>query len=139
MDKIKELLKNKEKLKHYFLYLVFGVLATVVDFGTFYLLTKYLPSLDENISNFIAILVAIIFAYFTNRNYVFKSTITNKVNEFIKFFLSRMSSTLFNVVSFLLFTTFTKVNEFIIKVIISIIVVILNYIISKFYVFKEEK
>ena len=138
MEKIVSLLKDKEKMKHYFLYLVFGVLTTVVDFGTYYIVCKLFPSLNENISNAIGIFVSIVFAYFTNRKYVFKSQEPNKLKEFSKFFLSRMSSTLFNLVSFWLLTTFTEINSMIVKVIISIVVVILNYVISKVFVFKEK-
>ena len=139
MNKIVEILKDKEKLQHYFLYILFGVLTTIVDFGTFYLLDRFVPILNENFSNIIAILTSIVFAYFVNREYVFKSKTKDKLKEFSKFFLSRMSSTLFNVAMFWVLTTFTTINEMLIKAIISVVVIILNYIVSKVFVFKEEK
>ncbi len=138
MEKLLALLKDKEKMKHYILYIVFGVLTTVVDFVTFYLLTKFAPSINENISNAIGIFVSIVFAYFTNRKYVFKSNEKNLIKEFAKFFLSRMASTLFNVIAFWILTTYTTISNMLAKLIISVVVVILNYIISKFYVFKEK-
>ena len=136
MDKIIDLLKDRDKMKHYIVYFVFGILATIVDFLTFYLLDKFIPILNENISNAIAIFMAIVFAYFTNRKYVFKSNEENKLREFSKFFIGRMFSTIFNIVSFWIMTTYTDINELIIKAIISIVVMILNYIISKLFVFK---
>ncbi len=138
MNKLIELFKDKEKMKHYVLYFIFGVLATVVDFSTFYLLKKFIPILNENISNAIGIFTTIVFAYFTNREYVFKSDEKNKLKEFSKFFLGRMSSTLFNIAAFWVMTEFTNINEYIIKGIIAVVVMILNYIISKLFVFKED-
>ena len=135
MEKLMELLKDKEKIKHYFLYIIFGVLTTIVDFLTFYFLDRFFTNLDENISNTVAILVATVFAYFTNREYVFKSQENNKVREFFKFFLGRLSSMLFNIIAFWLLTTFTTIDELIIKAAISVVVIILNYIISKLFVF----
>lgn len=139
MEKLINLLNNKEKMKHFTIYIVFGVLATIVDFLTFYLLDKFVPILDENISNAIAIFVATVFAYVTNREYVFKSQESDKLKEFFKFFLGRMFSTVFNIVSFWIMTTFTTIDDLIIKAGISVVVVILNYIISKLFVFKEQK
>lgn len=138
MEKLIKLLNDKEKMKHYIVYIVFGVLATVVDFSTFYILDKFIPILNENISNAVAIFVATVFAYFTNREYVFKSNENNKMKEFFKFFLGRMFSTVFNIVAFWIMTTFTTIDELIIKAGISVVVVILNYIISKLFVFKKE-
>ncbi len=137
MSKLIDLLKDKEKMKHYFIYIVFGALTTVVDFVTFFLLSKYVTVLNENISNAISIFVSTIFAYFTNRIYVFKSKEKNILKEFGKFFISRMSSSLFNIVSFWILTTYTNINSLIIKAMIAVVVVILNYITSKLYVFKE--
>lgn len=139
MDKLLALLKDKEKMQHYITYIVFGVLTTVVDFVTFYLLDKFVPILDDGIANAIAIFVAIVFAYFTNREYVFKSNRKNKLKEFVDFLASRMASSAFNIIAFELLTTFTEINNLIIKGMISVVVIILNYILSKVFVFKEEK
>ena len=137
MEKLISLLKDKDKMKHYILYIVFGVLSTAVDFLTFYLISTFIPTLDENIANAIGVFAAIVFAYFTNREYVFNSKEENKLKEFLKFFLGRMSSTVFNIAAFWVLTTFTSINEFIIKAIISVVVIILNYIISKLFVFNK--
>ena len=137
MEKLNNLLSDKTKLRHYILYVVFGVFTTLVDFLTFFLLDKFIPILNENISNMIAIFIAILFSYFTNREYVFKSQETNKIKEFSKFFVGRMSSTIFNIVAFWILTSFTTLNELLIKALISVVVLILNYIISKVFVFRK--
>lgn len=139
MGKIKDILNDKELIRHYFIYIVFGVLTTAVDWLAFWLLRNFVPSLNENISNAIAVVISIIFAYFTNREYVFKSNVTNKFMEFLKFFASRLFTLGVNVVSFWLLTDFVSMNEYIAKAIIAVFVVILNYIISKLFVFKNSK
>lgn len=139
MGKIKDILNDKELLRHYFIYIVFGVLTTAVDWLSFWLLRNFVPSLNENISNAVAVVISIIFAYFTNREYVFKSNVTNKFMEFLKFFASRLFTLGVNVVSFWLLTDFASMNEYIAKAIIAVFVVILNYIISKLFVFKNSK
>lgn len=138
MGRVVELLKDKEKMKHYTLYIVFGILTTLVDFGVYTLFVKCVPSLNENFANMIGIFASIVFAYFTNRKYVFKSKEKDMIKEFMKFFVSRMSSTIFNIVSFWALTTFTSINSYIVKIVIAVFVVIANYVISKFFVFKEE-
>lgn len=138
MGRVVELLKDKEKMKHYTLYIVFGILTTLVDFGVYTLFVKCIPALNENFSNMIGIFASIVFAYFTNRKYVFKSKEKDMIKEFMKFFVSRMSSTIFNIVAFWALTTFTTINSYIVKIVIAVFVVIVNYVISKFFVFKEE-
>ena len=69
MKKIKELLK-KILTKEVILYIVFGVFTTVVNLASFYVMNSIL-NWNENISNFIAILLAVIFAYITNKDLVF--------------------------------------------------------------------
>ncbi|MBQ9279910.1 MAG: GtrA family protein [Clostridia bacterium] len=137
IEKIKKLVHDKEKMMHYIRYLVVGVLTTVVSWGSFWILRHLVPALEENIANMISIALAIIFAYFTNRNYVFRSTETNKWKEFFKFLLSRLSSFLFEAGGFWLLNTFTPVDEMINKIICSFFVIIINYVISKFFVFKN--
>ena len=90
MKKIKELLK-KILTKEVILYIVFGILTTIVNLGSFYVMNSILQW-NENISNFIAILLAVIFAYITNKDLVFHSkaeTVKEKVIEFFKFMLGR--------------------------------------------------
>lgn len=98
MEKIKDLIK-KCLTKEVILYGFFGVLTTIVNVGTFYCLTNF-SNWNENVSNIIAIILAVLFAYITNRKLVFNSTASNFkeiIFEMGKFFLAR---------------TFTMVVEF---------------------------
>lgn len=131
-------LKNKEKTKHFLIYGFFGVLTTVVSFGSFYILRKIYININENILNTISIIIAIIFAYFTNRKFVFKSKEKNIVKEFFKFLGSRAFSTIFEIVLFFIFNSILFIDGMTSKALISLVVIILNYITSKIFVFKNK-
>lgn len=89
MEKLKELSKkflNKEVI----FYLIFGVLTTLINLAVFSVLTYF--NLNENLANIISIIVAVLFAYFTNRKLVFNSTastLKEKLLEFYKFILRK--------------------------------------------------
>lgn len=89
-----ELMKNLVKkfcTKEVIFYGIFGILTTLVNIAVFYVLTHFIH-LEENLSNAIAIISAVLFAYFTNRKLVFNSTASNKKEksvEFGKFILGR--------------------------------------------------
>lgn len=139
MEKIKELIK-KICTKEVILYLVFGVLTTIVNFVSFYILSK-LVGWEENLSNFIAIVLAVLFAYVTNKNLVFHSKAKNikeKFEEFCKFIAGRAVTMVIEFVGcWILFKT--AIPEMISKLAVTVIVVALNFFISKFFAFKPKK
>lgn len=137
MKKLNELMK-KFLTKEIILYVIFGVLTTIVNFSVFYLLT--LVGLNENFSNVISIILAVLFAYFTNRKFVFNSkasTFNEKIKEFYKFILGRAFTMLVEVVGFYLLFNIFGIEKFISKILISIIIIILNFFVSKFFAFKK--
>ena len=136
--KLFDILKDKEKMKHLITYGIFGVLTTIVSFGSFYILRKTFINVDENILNTISIIIAVIFAYFVNKKFVFKSKDKNIFKEFGKFAASRAFSALFEMVAFFILNTLLNIDGMISKVLISIIVIVLNYITSKVFVFKDK-
>lgn len=131
---------KKVLTKDVLLYGIFGVLTTAVNLVTFWILESIL-NWNENISNFIAIVLAILFAYFTNRVWVFHSTAKGykeKFNEFIRFVSGRIVTMIIEFVGcYILFKT--SIPTMISKLAISIIVIILNFFISKFFAFKTVK
>ena len=138
MEQMKDLIK-KFFTKEIILYAIFGVLTTLVNIVCFYILTKFI-NLEENFSNSISIIAAILSAYFTNRKFVFNSTATTakeKLTEFGKFILGRAFSMIVELVGFFLMFNIASIDEFISKILISIIVIILNFFISKFFAFKK--
>ena len=139
MEKIK---KISEKLftKEVILYVVFGILTTLVNLGSFYIMNSLLKW-EENVSNFIAIVLAVLVAYITNKDLVFHSAaegIKEKWKEFIKFIAGRAFTMIIEFAGGrILFQTI--IPEMISKLFITVIVVILNFFISKFFAFKSKK
>ena len=131
-----DLLNNKEKLGEIFIYGIFGVLTTAISFGSFFALRKVFAFINENILNTISILIAIIFAYFTNRKFVFKSKEKNKIKEFFKFIGSRTFSAIFEIIFFFVLNSLCSIDGMTSKIFTSFIVIVLNYITSKLFVFK---
>ena len=138
MEKIKEIIK-KVCTKEVILYGIFGVLTTIVNLASFYVLTNVF-SLEENISNIIAILLAVIFAYVTNKDLVFHSEakkLKEKLMQFIKFMSGRAVTMAIEWLGCLLLFL-TPIPQMISKLAMTVIVIILNFFISKFFAFKKQ-
>ncbi len=121
-------------------YLVFGVLTTVVNYLVYYPLYNA-AGLSAAISNSVSWVAAVVFAYFTNKLFVFESkTWEAKVAlpEFLKFVGLRLASGVAETGLLLVFVDLLRFNGNIWKIITSILVVILNYVFSKFLVFKKS-
>lgn len=124
------------------LYIFFGVLTTVVNIGVFSILVSLFKNLDENIANIIAIVLAVLFAYFTNKDLVFASQASNfkeKFQEFVKFMIGRAFTMVVEMLGFYFLFNMLNWNKFISKCLITILVIILNFFISKFFAFKTKK
>ena len=135
---MKELIK-KVLNKDVMLYIVFGVLTTLVNLITFSILNGLLK-IDGNIANLIAIPLSIIFAYFTNRKWVFHTDakgFNENFNEFCKFIAGR-AVTMFIEFFGCMILFKTPIPEFISKLGINVIIIILNFFMSKFFAFKKK-
>lgn len=142
IEKIKTLINKLIKnfcTKEVILYGVFGILTTICNIGTFALLNKVF-NINENISNIFAILLAVLFAYFTNKNLVFHSqakSIKEKFIEFCKFMLGRAFTMIIEYIGCALMFKYLPIPNILSKCIITIVVIILNFFISKFFAFKK--
>lgn len=118
-------------------YLIFGILTTFISIVSYYLLGLVL-NLENNIififTNIISWLIAVTFAYITNKKYVFKSN-GNFLLEFIKFILSRIITLLIEVLGMYLLVKILNLNNMISKIFMQGLVIVLNYIFSKMMVF----
>lgn len=123
-------------------YIVFGGLAFFVSLISYYFLAKIIK-LDEVISSIGSWFCAVLFAYITNKIWVFESKVNTKkgfLKEIVSFFLARVVSGAFcDVGTFALMVKVLKINDIIAKIVTQIMVVIMNYVLSKFIVFKKEK
>ena len=139
-------MKNLKKLiskictKEVMFYIFFGVLTTLINLGSFYIMTKIF-TWNENLSNFLAIALAVLFAYVTNKDLVFHSKangLKEKLNEFIKFIAGRAFKMVIEFIGgAILFET--AIPEMISKLFVTVVVVIMNFFISKFFTFKTKK
>ena len=132
IKRIKELyIKYKEIIN----YLIFGVLTTLVNLITKYILLQ--------IAIIISWVVAVIFAYFTNRKFVFESKNQNKLKEFISFVVARIATLLLEMFIMWFFVTLLKLDSDLYVVIFTLVaqvaVIIGNYIFSKLFVFRKDR
>ena len=131
---------NFTSLKQLILYGIFGVLTTLINIAAYWLIRKFEVSIIT--STVLAWLAAVFFAYWSNRTYVFESTNTSVIAvlcEALYFFMCRIATGVFDVAFMYIFADLLGLNELIIKVVSNVIVVILNYIASKLFIFKEGK
>ena len=139
MKDIIEKIVKKVFTREIILYAIFGVLTTIVNLVTFWIFESIL-NWNENISNVIAIITSILFAYFTNSIWVFNSQAKNykeKLNEFARFISGRCLTMVIEFIGcFLLFKT--PIPTMISKLVVTVIVIILNFFISKFFAFKNS-
>ena len=139
----KEQLKQLwNRYKELALYLVFGVLTTVVSLATYFILVPYLLNPDHpielQIANVISWIVSVTFAYFTNRKYVFESKSKNRLKEAISFYSSRLVTLLLDIAIMFVGVTLWKGNDKIMKLVSQVVVIVLNYVLSKLFVFKKK-
>lgn len=131
------------KYKEIINYLIFGVLTTVVSLVTYYVLVATILNPENpiqiQIANIISWITCVTFAYITNKKYVFNSKDKNILKEITKFYSSRLTTLFIDMLLMYIFVTKLQYNDKIIKLIVQIIIIILNYILSKLLVFKSTK
>ncbi|MBP5684411.1 MAG: GtrA family protein [Bacilli bacterium] len=136
---MKKLLKKYEEIIRY---LIVGISTTIVSFSTYYLLTKFIfdpyNKIELQISNILTWIVAVTFAYFANRKYVFKKQDKPNFREAKDFYLARVLTLLIDMLIMYLGVSLLNYNDRIIKLIDQVVITILNYIFSKF-IFKKTK
>lgn len=135
MEKLKELFK---KYKEVILYLIFGVLTTVINIVAYAIFAKGL-AINEYVSNVIAWIISVLFAFFTNRIYVFESKSDKVLKEGASFIAARLLTLGVDMLSMWIMISLIHMDDLIAKIIANVIVIILNYILSKVFVFKKEK
>lgn len=129
--------KNKEIIN----YLIFGVLTTVVSFVVYFIFAK-LFKIDSVISNGISWFFSVLFAFITNKLYVFESKEMGKktlLKEVISFYLARLfTGVVCDLGVFALMVKVFKINDVLSKLVIQVIVTILNYVFSKLIIFNKK-
>ena len=127
--------KNKEVL------LFFGGLTFIVSIAT-YAVFNVSMGINELIANVMSWVLAVLFAFATNRVWVFQApthTITEFLKQMLSFFGGRVVTLVIEEIILLVFITWLGFNSMVVKVIAQVIVIVLNYVISKFWIFKDKR
>ena len=144
MEKLKNLIA---KYKEIIMYLIFGVLTTVVSLVSYSLFVELLP-LGITAASAFSWVIAVSFAFITNKLFVFESRsreVKTVLREALSFFAARIVSGVVEIfLPELLFSvgldfSLFGVKGLVAKLIVNIIVIIMNYIFSKLFVFKKSR
>jgi putative flippase GtrA len=126
--------------KEIFNYLLFGGLTTLVNIVTYYLFVTLLH-VDYKVATTIAWIVSVLFAYITNKKYVFNSshsTLGQVFKEFFYFMGFRLLSYFIDIFSMILLVGVMHINDLFAKIVANVIVVVFNYFASKYVIFKKN-
>ena len=137
-DKIQSFTK---KYREQVLYLAFGVLTTVADQASFMILLRLLPNITSVVPAVASWIIAVSFAYTTNRKWVFQAKSTGLPDllcEAASFYIARIVSLLLTVIIMWQFVDIRGCNADLTKLASGILVIISNYVFSKFWVFKKK-
>ena len=147
MEKLKALFN---KYREIIAYVFFGGVTTLVNWGTYFVMHT-LAGIDNTLTNVVAWILAVLVAYFTNRRWVFASKTTGRAaaKEFTSFVTARLGTFVMELV--LMYLAVDVVGPKIIdpaykafwdngmKMAVSVLVLILNYVFSKLFIFKKRE
>ena len=114
-------------------YFIAGVLTTLVNFIVYY--AMLFMGIEYKISNTAAFIISVIFAFIVNKKYVFLSD-KSYIEEFIKFSLGRVFTYVLDIGTMIVLIEVFSVSEYMAKLWTNILVMVSNYLISKFWTFK---
>lgn len=142
MKKIMDLYRKYEEIINY---IIVGGCTTVVSLGSYYACVYTVFNPDNAIllqcANIISWILSVTFAFWANRRFVFKSKNKNVMEEATKFYGARVLTLLIDMFVMWLTVSVLHFNDKLMKIVSNVIILVLNYIISKFLVFikKDEK
>lgn len=129
-----------QKYKEVISYLVFGVATTVVNIVIFFV-CKDILGIDYKISNAIGWFLSVLFAFFTNKYFVFASVnkdLGSFIREMLLFYWYRILSFVVDMALMILLIEVIHASDFWAKMVTQVAVVVLNYFFSKFFIFKKK-
>jgi putative flippase GtrA len=129
------------KYKELIMYGIFGVGATLINIVTFHLFYNVIHA-SLLVSNIVAWVFAFIFAFVTNKLFVFESKSwegQKARKEFFDFLLTRLATLVVDTVLIWLFIDVLKWDSIVSKIIDNVVVIVINYVASKFWIFAKKK
>ena len=128
-----------KKYKSVLLYLIFGVLTTLISISTFILFNM---KFNEHISNILSWIISVLFAFIVNKLFVFFNTehkLSDIIRQMLLFFGGRILTLLTEEVIIFVFITKLSYNSAIVKTAAQIVLIILNYFLSKKALLKKSE
>ena len=124
------------KYQDIIIYFIVGCLSTFVNLLSYAFYRLFISSYLINIV--LSWLTSLVFAFFMNRKYVFKSKNNKIKQEFLSFTISRLLTLGMEILFMYLLVDLIQINDLIAKVIVQFLVFLANYLFGKFIVFKKE-
>ena len=123
-------------------YVICGGATTLVSLVTYYLFVEFIFNVNNafelQLTNVLSWIISVAFAFVTNRIFVFQSK-ASPIKEFFKFYIARIGTLLIDMLLMYLFVTIASFDDMVVKTIVQIVVIVLNYVFGKMLVFKGEK
>ncbi len=135
-EKISKIVKNKLS-REIVVYILAGALTTAVNWVVYFIFKNFC---SPTVSNIIAWIVSVVFAYAVNSRYVFESkaeSLKSETKMFSEFVLARLTSGVIESLSIFIFVEKLLVNDLFVKFAVSVFVIIFNYVVSKLWIFKK--
>ncbi len=123
------------------MYLLFGGLTTVVSLVTFWFVNRVMMT-NEHVANTVSWILAVLFAFVTNRTWVFNAKTNDKaafLKQLLGFYGGRLLTFGAEELLLLIFITWLRFDSMVVKIAAQIVVLILNYIVSKLFVFRKQQ
>ena len=136
IKKIWDKVMNREVIS----YLIFGVLTTLVNWVVYAAMVKV--HIDYRIATAVAWAVSVLFAYIVNKIFVFQSYNMRPafvMKEITSFVACRAVSGVMEMVFMIVMVSWIHMDEYISKIAVSVIVVIVNYVFSKLFIFRKSE
>ncbi len=137
------MIKIYKKYKEIINYLIFGVLTTLISLAVYYIATILFLNpnnkIELQIANILSWIFGVLFAYFTNRKFVFESKNDSRFREFTSFVGARITTLLLDMLIMFVFVSILKYNDKLFKIISQFLVIVGNYLLSKLIVFRKKK
>lgn len=129
---------NKENLKKLLRYGIIGILTVIINIIFYYILSNIL-NINYIISTIFSWIIAVIFSFLGNKYFVFQQSSSSKFwKELNYFMLTRYITGILDIFIMFIGVDLFKCNDFIIKIIANIIVIFLNYILARYFVFNNN-
>ncbi|WP_240404037.1 GtrA family protein [Lactobacillus jensenii] len=136
IEKIISLIKSDD-FREFVIYGFIGVLGLFIDFGLFWLLTKF-TALPVEVANFISSSCALVNNFYMN-TYLNFHVRDHLLSRFIKYYIIGQITTLITTTCLFIFVTLMHQNEMVVKVISTFLATMLQFVVNKVFTFKKEE